>query len=288
VIEQSDYIGDPFIFAIGLIELNNSIGKLNRVGIIRNEGWGLFGAQDSSWQITHLTMANNNRPNSANNSYVYVAYGNNLFNIQNSLITNSAGIDVRGSAVYSGSCNLIDNNSNWPAGIYHIGTAQLIDPAAGDARQLASSPGVDMCVQDFFAWSNEVDIEMQSAPVNENTNPQGMPGDAGGLFDVGFDEVYDNIGNDEFLLTVQKEGSGEGVVVSNPAGIACGIDCSEVFFNGTIVTLNASPITGNEFVGWSNCPLVNQAGQCLTNVQSSHTIRAVFQPDDLIFADGFE
>jgi hypothetical protein len=233
-------------------------------------------------------MANNNRPNSANNSYVYVAYGNNLFNIQNSLITNSAGIDVRGSAVYSGSCNLIDNNSNWPAGIYHIGTAQLIDPAAGDARQLASSPGVDMCVQDFFAWSNEVDIEMQSAPVNENTNPQGMPGDAGGLFDVGFDEVYDNIGNDEFLLTVQKEGSGEGVVVSNPAGIACGIDCSEVFFNGTIVTLNASPITGNEFVGWSNCPLVNQAGQCLTNVQSSHTIRAVFQPDDLIFADGFE
>jgi len=122
-----------------------------------------------------------------------------------------------------------------------------------------------MCEQDFFSWSTEVDIEMQIAPVNENTNPQGMPGDEGGLFDVGFDEVYDNIGNDEFLLTIQKEGSGEGVVISNPAGISCGIDCSEVYFNGTIVTLNASPITGSEFTGWLNCPLVNQDDQCLTN-----------------------
>ncbi|VAW44126.1 hypothetical protein MNBD_GAMMA02-1534, partial [hydrothermal vent metagenome] len=126
------------------------------------------------------------------------------------------------------------------------------------------------------------------SPVNENTNPQGSPGEAGGLYDAGFDEVYDNIGEDQFLLTIQKEGSGSGSVVSTPLGIACGTDCTEVYFNGTLVTLFANASAGSEFIGWSGCPLVNGSNQCLISVTESDTVFAEFQPDDLIFSDGFE
>ena len=144
-----------------------------------------------------------------------------------------------------------------------------------------------MCLEDDFAWSNNLDIELQTAPVNENTNPQGAPGQAGGLFDAGYDEVYDNIGPDEFLLSIQKQGSGSGSVVSSPIGIACGTDCSEVYFNGTLVTLFANVSAGSDFVQWLNCPLAS-GNECLVSVQSTQTITAVFEPDDLIFRDGFE
>ena len=198
------------------------------------------------------------------------------------------GGDTRGSAVVSGKCNLIDNSNDWPVGSFTIGTAEFINPAGGDSRQLSSSAGVDMCQQDTFAWSIDRDIEYQVSPVNENTNPQGMPGEAGGLYDAGFDEVYDNIGEDEFLLTVQREGSGDGFVISDPLGISCGTDCTEVVFNGTLVTLTATAFSGSEFIGWGSCPLVNGSNQCLTSVTQSQTVFAEFQPDDLIFSNGFE
>jgi hypothetical protein len=52
-------------------------------------------------------------------------------------------------------------------------------------------------------------------------------------------------------LTVTKAGSGTGTVTSVPAGIACGVDCTEVYINGTEVTLTATPDTGSDFTGWS-------------------------------------
>ena len=291
VIEQSVYT-EPTTVAIGLITTNaGSVVRLNRVGMIRNSGNAMLRSDNNNdeFTVSHLTMAANTLPNSSTDSYLSVMLAGSL-EIQNSLVADSSGIDNRtgGVADITGQCNLIDDDHDWPSGIYHLGTPQLVNAAGGDARQSSDSDGVDMCLQDTFSWSSEVDIENQDAPVNENTNPQGMPGQAGGLYDAGFDEVYDNIGEDEFLLTIQKEGTGEGSVVSNPSGIACGVDCSEVYFNGTIVTLFAVPSPGNEFISWLNCPLVNQDNECLTSMSSSQTIRAVFQPNDLIFADDFE
>ncbi len=291
VIEQSEYIA-PTPVAVGMITSNGgSRVRMNRVGMIRNSANAMLRSDNNNdeFEVSHMTMADNHIPDSNTGSYVSVLL-TGFIDIQNSVLTDSSGFDDRsgGSAIITGQCNLIDNSHAWPTGIYDMGTPQLINPAAGDARQLASSPGVDMCLQDSFSWTTEVDIENQDAPVNENTNPQGLPGDPGGLYDAGFDEVYDSIGEDEFLLTIQKEGSGEGAVVSIPGGISCGVDCSEVYFNGTIVTLIATPLSGSDFIGWLNCPLVNQDDECLTNVQSSHTIRAVFESDDLIFSDDFE
>jgi len=53
-------------------------------------------------------------------------------------------------------------------------------------------------------------------------------------------------------LNVGKSGSGSGTVISAPAGITCGSDCSEVYFSGTPITLTATPAAGSVFAGWSN------------------------------------
>jgi len=53
-------------------------------------------------------------------------------------------------------------------------------------------------------------------------------------------------------LTVKKTGSGVGTVISNPTGINCGADCSEIYPVNTVVTLTAAPLnTGSTFTGWS-------------------------------------
>ncbi len=55
-------------------------------------------------------------------------------------------------------------------------------------------------------------------------------------------------------LSVSKQGTGSGTVTSNPPGISCGTDCSEVYNYGTVVTLTATADTGSTFTGWSGDP----------------------------------
>jgi len=54
-------------------------------------------------------------------------------------------------------------------------------------------------------------------------------------------------------LTVTKEGSGSGTVVSSPAGIGCGGTCSAEFTKNSEVTLTASPDSASLFTSWKGC-----------------------------------
>ena len=54
-----------------------------------------------------------------------------------------------------------------------------------------------------------------------------------------------------FGLSVNKTGTGNGTVTSNPAGINCGNDCSESYTSGAVVALSAAPAVGSTFSGWS-------------------------------------
>ncbi len=270
---------------------NNAEIRLNRVAMFNHSETRYMLENDFSSEIlmTHVTAANNTYQFEGNgpilNAFISLTFSNKkLFN---SIFFNTRGFEFIGGQLI-GSCNLVDNSNNWPSGMFYIGTPIFNNLAGGDPRQTSSSPAVDMCLQDSFAWSTEKDIENQIAPVNDSTNPQGQPGHPDGMYDAGFDEAYTNIGEDEFLLMVQKQGSGQGTVLSTPVGISCGNDCSEVYFNGTLVTLFATPTSGSSFSGWSGCPLAN-GDECLTSVESNHTIMANFQTqEELVFANGFE
>lgn len=54
-----------------------------------------------------------------------------------------------------------------------------------------------------------------------------------------------------FALALTKSGTGSGSVTSNPAGITCGSDCSEIYSSGTLVSLTAIAAAGSTFAGWS-------------------------------------
>lgn len=55
----------------------------------------------------------------------------------------------------------------------------------------------------------------------------------------------------DFELAVVTAGAGSGVVTSAPAGIDCGVDCSEMFPRDAPVVLTATPDVGSEFAGWT-------------------------------------
>ncbi|MGH8009230.1 MAG: InlB B-repeat-containing protein, partial [Candidatus Binatia bacterium] len=55
----------------------------------------------------------------------------------------------------------------------------------------------------------------------------------------------------QFALTVTKVGTGDGTVISSPAGINCGADCSASYNSDTVVALTATPVSGSTFAGWA-------------------------------------
>ena len=79
----------------------------------------------------------------------------------------------------------------------------------------------------------------------------------------------------EYLLAVEGIGTGSGTVISNPAGIECGSDCSGSFFEGTKVLLTASPAQGSVFDHWSGGGCAG-SGTCTTTMSTNRTVKAVF------------
>lgn len=53
-------------------------------------------------------------------------------------------------------------------------------------------------------------------------------------------------------LTVTKSGTGQGTIISTPAGINCGTACAAPFESGRSVSLQATAAAGSSFVRWLN------------------------------------
>ena len=80
-----------------------------------------------------------------------------------------------------------------------------------------------------------------------------------------------------YTLTITKSGTGAGTIVSSPAGISCGSDCSESVTAGTAVTLTATPAAGSTFSGWSGGGC-SGTGTCRVTVNAATTVTATFTP----------
>jgi len=83
---------------------------------------------------------------------------------------------------------------------------------------------------------------------------------------------------DLVTLTVQKRGSGDGTVTSDPAGISCGDTCQASYPQGTVVTLTATPNEGSSFTGWQrgggSCE--NDSGPCVLPMDVNRDANARF------------
>lgn len=88
--------------------------------------------------------------------------------------------------------------------------------------------------------------------------------------------VTATFGATSYPLTVSKLGSGSGSVSSSPAGINCGVDCSETYDTGALVTLTATPSTGSSFIGWGGGGGCSGSGSCTVTLNSAFTVTATF------------
>ena len=84
-----------------------------------------------------------------------------------------------------------------------------------------------------------------------------------------------------FNLTVNKDGKGDGTVVSNPFGINCGRDCSESYNYGTQVVLTATPDQNSALESWlGSChePVTNPPSPtCTVEILQAEDITAIFK-----------
>ena len=89
--------------------------------------------------------------------------------------------------------------------------------------------------------------------------------------------VKANFRRKSYALTFALNGSGG--VVSAPAGINCGSDCTETYVGGTAVALTAAAASGYVFSGWTGsnifCP---GTGACTVTMNKAHDIGATFSP----------
>lgn len=69
--------------------------------------------------------------------------------------------------------------------------------------------------------------------------------------------------------------AGTGTITSVPAGINCPADCTELFANGTMVTLTATADAGSLFTGWlgGGC---SGTGECVVSMGDFTTVQAMF------------
>lgn len=75
-------------------------------------------------------------------------------------------------------------------------------------------------------------------------------------------------------LVVTRVGTGRGTVRSEPAGIDCGDDCSEIFAPQTEVTLSVAAEAGSTFEGWSGACAGKEA--CVVSAAQAQLVTATF------------
>lgn len=88
-------------------------------------------------------------------------------------------------------------------------------------------------------------------------------------------EPSGSTGSHTLSVSVVAAGGRGGRVVSSPAGISCGRDCSEVYSDGTTVTLTSVQRRGWVFTGWSGA-CSGTSSTCVVSMVQDSSVVATF------------
>lgn len=137
-------------------------------------------------------------------------------------------------------------------------------------------------------FDDGVSITLTAAPAT-GTTFSGWTGDCSGsspTCNLTMDQVHAATAIftlQSFDVTVIKAGKGDGTVTSNPAGIDCGIDCSQSYDYGFQVVLTALPDEHSALAGWlgsCNEPLTDPPSPtCTVDILQVEDITVTFAPD---------
>lgn len=96
--------------------------------------------------------------------------------------------------------------------------------------------------------------------------------DGNGYYDEG--GVCGPVNPSDNELAVTIAGTGRGTVTSTPAGIVCGAECRGYFYQGTEVTLTATPDPSSLFTGWHGA--CTGTGNCTVTMNGDQQVTATF------------
>jgi kumamolisin len=81
--------------------------------------------------------------------------------------------------------------------------------------------------------------------------------------------------NQQYQIWVDKVGTGSGSVNSSDGNLNCGTVCTHIYWNGSELTLTATPAPGSVFAGWSGCDQ-SFGFSCTLLVNQPRTATAIF------------
>ncbi|MBX3653725.1 MAG: hypothetical protein KF686_06035 [Ramlibacter sp.] len=112
-----------------------------------------------------------------------------------------------------------------------------------------------------------------------------------GRFDIAYAAALnvwlDSSGNPAtHVLSVARQGTGNGTVASVPGGISCGSACSASFGAGASVVLSATPAVGSVFGGWSGA--CSGLSSCVVSMTAAQNVVANFVGPSITLATALD
>ncbi|MGH2359940.1 MAG: SBBP repeat-containing protein [bacterium] len=225
---------------------------------------------------------------------VYSTYlGGNGSDIANSLV-----IDTAGNAYVTGSTA----STNFPttAGVFQTSsggatdafvakivesfTLTLTQAGAGSGTVTSNPAGIDCGGDCTEPYTNGTVVTLTETPeVNSELADWGVSGclvtapcQVTVTGNTTITVTFNLLPGAQPILKVTKTGTGSGTVTSSPAGINCGMDCSESYPSGQAVTLTAMADAGSTFNGWSGGGCTG-TGPCTVTLVANTTVTASFE-----------
>ncbi len=139
----------------------------------------------------------------------------------------------------------------------------------GDAGPNDAGPGLDAAADGMVDAARDAEPEaaVEAGPRGDGSAEAGS-GEAG---------TPPPDGSTAVVLTLSKDGSGEGTVSSDDAAIDCGSTCSAHFAPGATVTLTAAPASGSSFDGWGGACSGSDL-TCVLTLDGDTDVSASFVP----------
>lgn len=167
------------------------------------------------------------------------------------------------------------------------GSPTLTVNVSGSGRVLSQPAGIDCgrdCLQ-AYAVGTDVRLTASSAVGQRFSGWGGACTGTSNACVVSMDAsrtvtaAFNPIPPSSFTLTVGV--SGNGRVVSQPAGIDCGVDCREDLASGTRVVLTALPFDGQVLTGWGGA-CAGAATSCSVTMDQARSVSVLFAAAPLV------
>ncbi|MEK6684663.1 MAG: hypothetical protein AABY46_08405, partial [Nitrospirota bacterium] len=173
-------------------------------------------------------------------------------------IFTATAFDVTGTELYQGRSEPVNLEADVPTSVIIqmqplIVTVTVTQSGAGSGTVTSDPAGIDCGTTCAAVFNIGTVVTLTAAPdagsVFSGWNGEGCTGAGSCAVTMDADKsvtaAFVRAPVQTFSLSITVTGS--GAVTSSPAGISCGLDCTEVYATGTVVTLTATPSFGSTF-----------------------------------------